>query len=289
MKPSTYRVGLAQLELGALTVEDNIERCSAAVRSAAEAGADVVVLPELANSGYVLDGPLIGTVAEDLSADGPALSAWSEAAAECGVNVVVGLAERSGKGKDLFNSAIVLDRRGDLVGHYRKLHLFAGEAAVFQPGDLGLPLVQVDDLVLGPLICYDLRFPEVTRIHALREADLLVVPTAWVGGFDRDTGQAEEIGQVRTTRVMANVNAIPIACASQVGTAGPFAFLGSSVVVDSFGNDVIGPLSRTDEAVVVTELDLVEMARARNRGPGMTPLEQRRADVYGSLLGYKDN
>lgn len=87
---------------------------------------------------------------------------------------------------------------------------------------------------------------------------------------------------------MANVNATPLACASQVGQAGPFEFLGSSVLIDAFGTDVAAPASRTEDAVVVLDLDRDQLDRARNRGAGISPLAQRRTDVYGELLGYAD-
>lgn len=278
------RVGLAQLDLTALDVAENIRRTVAALDEAAARGASLVVLPELANTGYVLDAEAVMPHAESVSEPGPALSAWADAAARLGVTVVAGLAERAGA--SLYNSAVVLTRTGEVASLYRKLHLFSGEVGAFAPGDLGLPVVEVDGLRLGVLICYDLRFPEAVRIEALQGADVIAVPTAWVGGFDAASDPASDIGQVRTARVQANLNATPLVCASQVGRTGPFQFLGSSVAIDPFGIDVAPPASRTDEAVVLVDLDLDLVARARDRGPGMTPLQQRRTDVYDELLGY---
>lgn len=283
---TTLRVGLAQLALAPLEVEANVARTVDAVEKAAADGARVVVLPELASSGYVLSEPLVRPLAEDVAAPGPALTAWSEAAARTGTTVVAGFPEvEDGR---LYNAAAVFGPDGALLATYRKLHLFAGEQDVFTPGDHGLPVVEVDGLRLGVLVCYDLRFPEAVRIHALRDVDLVAVPTAWVGGFDAPDAAATDIGQVRTARVMANVNATPLACASQVGQAGPFGFLGSSVLIDPFGTDVAAPASRTEEALLVLDLDLGQLRVARHRGPGMSPLDQRRTDVYGELLGYTD-
>ena len=283
---TTLRVGLAQLALAPLEVEANVTRTVDAVEKAAADGARVVVLPELASSGYVLDEPLVRPLAEDVTRPGPALTAWSEVAARTGTTVVAGFPEvEDGR---LYNAAAVLGPDGSLLATYRKLHLFAGEQDVFTPGDHGLPVVEVDGLRLGVLVCYDLRFPEALRIHALRDVDLVVVPTAWVGGFDAPDAAATDIGQVRTARVMANVNATPLACASQVGQAGPFSFLGSSVLIDPFGTDVAPPASRTEESVVVLDLDRTQLGLARHRGEGMSPLDQRRTDVYAELLGYTD-
>lgn len=277
------RIGLAQLSLAPLDVASNIERTVAAVEKAAADGADVVVLPELASSGYVLHEPTLRSVAERTDRPGAALRAWADVAAATRTTVVAGLPESDGDA--LYNTAVVLGPDGRVVTRYRKLHLFAGEVGVFTPGDLGLPVAEVGGLRLGVLVCYDLRFPEALRIHAARGVDLVAVPTAWVGGFDAEDG-ATEIGQVRTVRVLANLNATPVACASQVGSAGPFAFLGSSVLVDPFGNDVAAPASRTEESVTVLELDTDLVRRARDRGEGISPLKQRRTDVYDELLGY---
>jgi len=280
------RVGLAQLALGALDVAANVAHTVYAVEKASADGARVVVLPELASSGYVLHEPLLRSLAEDVTDPGPALTAWSDVAARTGTTVVAGFPEV--EDDRVYNAAAVFGPDGELLGVYRKLHLFAGEQGVFTPGDHGLPVVEVDGLRIGVLVCYDLRFPEAVRIHALREVDLIAVPTAWVGGFDAFDAGASEIGQVRTARVMANINAVPLACASQVGQSGPFEFLGSSVLIDPFGTDVAPPASRTEESVVVLDLDRARLQLARHRGEGLSPLDQRRTDVYGELLGYAD-
>lgn len=281
---TVLRIGLAQLALPPLDVEANVVRTVAAVEEAAAAGASLVVLPELASTGYVLDHAMLLPVAEEIDRTGPALSAWSACAERLGVTVVGGFAERVGQ--QLYNAAVVFGPDGMLTGHYRKLHLFAGETEVFAPGDLGLPIVDVGDLRLGLLICYDLRFPEALRILAVEGVDVVTVPTAWVGGFDRDRVPMADIGQVRTARVLANLNATPLACASQVGRTGPFEFLGSSVLIDAFGGDVQPPAERDAERVVVVDLDRGQLQLARDRGDGMSPLGQRRTDVYDLRLGY---
>lgn len=282
---NTYRVAVAQLACTALDVETNVARCERAVAEASAAGASLVVLPELASSGYVLDRTLLDPVAETVDHPGNALAAWSHMAARHRVAVVAGFPERAGD--RLYNSAVIFGPDGSRRGLYRKLHLFAGETDVFEPGDLGLPVFEVEGRQIGLLICYDLRFPEALRILACQGADLVAVPTAWVGGFDRDADPTATIGQVRTVRVLANLNSTPVACASQVGQCGPFEFLGSSVVVDPFGRDIVPPASRVEGGLFLADLDLDELALARHRGDGISPFAQRRVDVYDDLLGYR--
>jgi predicted amidohydrolase len=278
------RVAIAQLRCPSLDPDDAVARTTGAIEAAARDGAEVVVLPEM-SSGYVLDAAALAPVAE-VGDDGALLTAWRAVAREHGVIVVGGFAEKVGR--RLFNTAAVIDRRGAVVGRYRKLHLFGAEHQVFTPGDCGLPVFDLDGVRLGVLICYDLRFPEALRILALQGAQVVAVPTAWVTGFDRALpGPDERIGQVDGALVQANLNQVWVACADQVGTTAPYTFLGRSLVVDPYGEPVLGPLSHDTPAVQVADVDLAQVAHAQDRGPGISPRANRRTDVYGELLGYR--
>jgi predicted amidohydrolase len=283
---SRLGIGIAQLACAPLDVAANVASTTAALRAAAARGARLVVLPELAATGYVLDRDALLDRAESTEAPGPVLSAWSAAARELEIVVVGGFAERDGD--RLFNSVAVIGPDGRVAGTYRKLHLFGGERDVFTPGDLGLPVVEVAGLRLGVVVCYDLRFPEAVRILALRDVDLVAVPTAWIAGFDAPTPPTASIGQVDGALVQGNLNSVFLACASQVGAAEPFTFLGRSVVVDPYGRPAVGPLDAVAEDLVVVEIDTDDVRRARHRGPGISPMADRRIDVYGELLGYRD-
>jgi N-carbamoylputrescine amidase len=272
-------VGLSQLVCAPLDREHNTAAACAAIAEAAARGAAIVVLPELVTSGYVLDRAGLLAQAESPGQSGVGLSAFRAAAARHRITVVAGFPERdSGR---LYNSAAVITPDGQIAAVYRKLHLFSAENHVFDRGDAGLPIVEVEGVRIAPLICFDLRFPEVIRILAVRGVDLITVPTAWVPGFDPDTADAE-IGQVRTARVLANLNAVAVACASQAGDP----FLGSSVLIDAFGRPVTGPADRDLPGLLVGDLDLAVGDSARTRGTGLSVIGQRRTDVYDHLLGY---
>jgi N-carbamoylputrescine amidase len=281
---SRLAIGIAQLACAPLDVAANVAVTTAALRSAAAGGARLVILPELASTGYVLDRDALLDRAESAVAPGPALSAWSAAARDLCITVVGGFAERIDD--RLYNSVVVVGPDGEVAGTYRKLHLFGREREVFTPGDLGLPIFEVSGIRLGVVVCYDLRFPEAVRILALRGVDLVAVPTAWVAGFDAVTPATPRIGQVDGALVQANLNSVYLACADQVGTAAPYTFLGRSVVADPYGRPVAGPLDPAAEDLVVVEIDTEDVRRARHRGPGISPLDDRRTDVYGELLGY---
>jgi predicted amidohydrolase len=190
--------------------------------------------------------------------------------------VIVGLAEAVDE--RVFNTAVAVTGEG-VLARYRKLHLFDREKESFTPGDLGLPVVETPFGCIGLCICYDLRFPEVARILALRDVEVICAPAAWVRGFDRVP--TEVPGQVQGLVVQANLNQVFIACASQVGEPGAHRFLGWSVVVDPFGAIVAGPLSSEEPAAAAAQLDLARCEAARRRSELITPRADRRTDVYG--------
>ena len=271
-------VAAVQMEARSLDVTTNATRACTAVADAASRGATLVVLPELISTGYVLEREGIARVAETAAGDGPTLTAWRSAAREHATAVIGGYAERDGD--TLYNAVAVIDRHGDLVGGYRKLHLFGKEPEVFAPGNLGLPTFTLDGVNVGVLVCYDLRFPEAMRLQALAGAHVIAVPTAWVRGFDATGEESGRVEQVEGVLTQANLNQVYVACADQVGAAGDFRFLGCSVVASPYGRAIAGPLSGDGEAIAVAELDTDETARAQVRGDGVSPRSDRRTDVY---------
>ena len=199
-----------------LDVATNVATTTSAVRSAAERGARLVVLPSSPRPGTSSTATPCSTGRRAPRPPGR-FSAWCAAARECGTVVVGGFAEVDGD--RLFNSVAVIGPDGRIAGTYRKLHLFGRERDVFTPGDHGLPVFEVAGLRLGVVVCYDLRFPEAVRILALRDVDLVAVPTAWVAGFDKATSPTGSIGQVDGALVQGNLNSVFLACADQVGEA----------------------------------------------------------------------
>lgn len=272
------RVAVAQLELAPGALDANRERTTQAIR---EAGADLVVLPELASSGYgLVTKEDVERAAEPIP--GPATEAWRQAAG--GGIVVGGVCERDGDA--VYNSVAVVGGEG-VLGRYRKLHLFDNEQELYAPGDEGLPVFDTPFGRLGTLVCYDLRFVEAMRILAVQGADVVAVPTAWIYGFNRPTQREPIIGHVRNAALQANLNAVFVAVASCIGDdGGPLKYLGSSCVVDPYGEFVLEPRDDEHEAVCVVDLDPQDARRAKVRGPRIRPLENRRTDVYDEWLGY---
>lgn len=274
------KLAVAQIDAVPLDVGANLRLTTEAVERVAAQGADLVVLPELVASGYVLDDPSIRDLAEPADGTGPTLSAWIALARRLDIAVIGGYPELAREG--LFNSVAVIDRTGTLRGGYRKLHLFGAEKQRFTRGDLGLPVFELDGVRVGVIVCYDLRFPETMRLLALEsEAEVIAVPTAWVVGFDPSATPANaRIGQVEGALVQANLNQVFVACADLCGSERGMTFLGRSLIASPYGHPLAGPLPAADPAVMVQEIDPAEVLRAQERGDGISPRADRRTDVY---------
>jgi len=276
MAPVT-RVALEQLDVVAGRPEENRALAERRAEAAFSAGADIVVLPELAISGYVVSSDLARAVAEPL--DGPSLAGMRRVAAAHDGLVAYGFCELDGDA--LYNAVAVVDGRGPML-HYRKLHLFDREIGVFEPGDLGLPVVDTPFGTLGACICYDLRFVEVLRVLSLRGADLVLAPAAWVGGYDRVVPSSGSTRHVDGVLAQANLDQVAVVAVSQVAGAshgGP-ATLGGSVACDAYGELVVGPLSRTEPDSAIAAIDIGSVRAAQVRSPTIRPRVDRRVDVY---------
>jgi N-carbamoylputrescine amidase len=273
------KVAVAQLAAEPLDPAANADLTGAAIADAAGRGAELIVLPEMIATGYVLQADRLRAQAESGDGSGPVLGRWRELARGTGVAVVGGFAELDG-GR-LFNSVAAIDASGEVVGCYRKLHLFGREKEVFEQGDRGLPIFELGGLQVGVLVCYDLRFPETVRLLALRGADLIATPTAWVGGFDTDEVPVDgTIGQVRGALVQANLSQVYIACADQHGATEEHRFLGSSLIASPYGDAAVGPAAESGDWLAVGDVDPVAVQAAQERAPGISPREDRRTDVY---------
>ncbi len=137
--------------------------------------ADLLVLPELANSGYLYGSPdELLPFTERADGSGPFLTALRRVAGRTGGVIVTGLAERAAAG--LYNSAVAVDARGVLAS-YRKTHLFYREKDLFVPGDTGFQVLEIAGARIGMMICFDWYFPESARTLALRGAQILAHPS----------------------------------------------------------------------------------------------------------------
>lgn len=276
-------VAIAQITGRPFAAKENRRLCEDAILRAVRRSARLIVLPELIVPGYALDREGLRDASEAL--DGPSLESWIGLARAHSVFIAGGFAERDGD--RLFNTAVLVGPQGLLI-HYRKLHLFDREKEIFTPGDLGLPVARTAIGGVGLCVCYDLRFVEVVRALALQGADLVLVPTAWVAGFDRQRWDAEGYcPQARGAALQANLSQVFILCASHAGSNGKIEFLGSSIIADPYGKAAAGPLSGDKDELVVIDIEPADAERARERSPLIQPRADRRSDVYGIAIDGK--
>jgi predicted amidohydrolase len=274
---SAITVACCQVALAVGEGERNRATLQAAIRDAAGRGAQVVVVPELAPSGYVFaETAEARALAEPV--DGPTLTAWSALAAELGVVIAGGFPEL-GPGGDVHNSAALVDPDG-VRAVYRKAHLWDRETLVFTPGSEPPPVVNTAFGRLGLVVCYDLEFPEWVRLPALAGAELLCAPTNWPA-FPRPRGERP----VEIVRVQANasVNRVFVAACDRVGAERGVDWVGGSVVVDPDGYPVAGPLASPRSEILLASCAL-EDARAKGISDHNDVHGDRRPDLYARAL-----
>lgn len=231
--------------------------------------ADLLVLPELASSGYVFqDAQETRRLA--LRITGDAVSEWIAAVPKDTI-VACGYAEL-GEDDLVYNSALLFDRRG-VIANYRKVHLWDKEKAVFQPGASAAPVVDTPLGRLGLMVCYDLEFPEYTRSAAMRGADALVVPTNWPL-VPRPDG--ERPPEVVIAQAAARTNKMAIICCDRSGTERGQDWTEGTTVIN---HDGWVAAQADDSGVARCELDL-RAGRDKQIGEHNHLFHDRRPDFY---------
>jgi len=268
------QVAVAQIDPQLGEKERNLAACLARMEEAAAAGAQLLVLPECAIPGYMFgSGDEALPFAEEIP--GPSTAVLERECARLGLHVVCGMLERDG---DALRNAAVLVGPDGLVGTYRKTHLpFLGVDRFVVPGD-ALPVFDTPLGRIGIEICYDLRFPEVTRTLALQGADMVAHPTNFP--------MAAKIQTELITVARAAENRVYLLTANRCGKERWAEFCGRSQIVDPYGVR----LSETDEYTETLLLGEVDVEKARDKDyvvPGEYELYlfgHRRPDLYGALV-----
>ena len=249
-----------------------------AIRQAALQGAQVVVLPELVQSGYLFTDRFEALLLAE-TRDGPILQLWQALARELNLVIVGGFCERL-PGDELANSAAMIDANG-LRAVYRKAHLWDAEKDIFTAGDAPPPVVETVHGRLGMLICYDLEFPEWVRLAALAGADLLCAPVNWPDGPRPQTERPAEVLRVQAN---ASVNRMFIAACDRYGHERGVGWVQGSVIVDADGYPLAGPAEQGGEQMLLATLNLAE-ARNKRISARNDLHKDRRPSLYGLHSG----
>jgi deaminated glutathione amidase len=251
----------------------NLEAAERLVHDAAADGAELIALPEKWN--LLGGGEALRAGAEQL--DGSTITAARSWARELGVNLVAGsIAEHRPDHERLFNTSVLIGPDGDIESVYRKIHMFDvdvggvayRESEHEQPGG-EVVLAHAGDVPVGMTVCYDLRFPELYRILAVRGARVLVVPSAFTLHTGKDHWEV-------LLRARAIENSAFVLAPNQIGEAPPhYRSYGRSMILDPWG--VVLATASDEECFVAAELDFALQDRIRESLPS---LANRRPESY---------
>lgn len=237
------KVSLLQMDMKFCSPDDNFAHAAEMIKNAAESGADVIVLPETWNTGFFPKEDLESYCDEDGSRVKEVIGGLAKTLS---VNIVAGSVANL-KGGKVYNTAYVFDRNGDVVAEYDKTHLFTpmGEHNSFSKGDHTATFM-LDGVRCGIIICYDLRFPELTRTLTLKGVDVLFVVSQW---------PAVRVAHLNTlSEARAIENQMFVVLVNSCGTAGDTKYGGNSSVIDPWG--VVLKRAGDKEEILSQELDL---------------------------------
>jgi len=264
----------------------NLARAETLIREAARRGANVVLIQELFETPYFckdhstrhfdLAKPLEGH---------PAVEHFRGLARELGVALPVSVFERANNA--FYNSLVMVDADGAVLGSYRKSHIPEGpgyhEKFYFSPGDTGFKVFDTQFAKLGVAICWDQWFPEAARSMALMGAEILLYPTA-IGSEPQDPSLDSSAHWQRTMQGHAAANIMPLVASNRIGTEQgekyTMTFYGSSFIASHTGEKV-AEADRISETVLTAAFDL-EAVRRYRRAWGV--FRDRRPDLYHPLL-----
>jgi len=271
---TSFRVAVAQLELIPLDVPHNASLAAESIHKAAATEARLVVLPELANLGYIetwnADFSRRYYDSAELADTSHYVEEILKASASTGVHVVVGVAERDPKISGLLHNTALLITPDGFKHRYRKTHLPLEEKRYFSEGT-AIDCVDIDVARVGLLVCADNSFPEVARLLALSGAELLAIPYAASQKHNRDL-------YVHLACTRAYENQVFVACAHQCGSSGSTVFAGTSAIAGPDGSILARIDDRPGLAVAEIEPDLLIAERLRQ-----TRFRDRRPHLYRGL------
>lgn len=236
----------------------NLARAEELLAQVAER-ADIACLPELFNTGYHL-GALDGTIFDqaELVPDGDTTRNLIELARRFNVALVAGIIERDPIITGIiYDTAVLINRRGELCGRYRKSHLYPAETRYFCAGS-ALPIFDLDGIKVGIAICFEHAFPHIFTTLALSGAQIVFNPSAVPVGF----GYLQDV----RTRARAQDNQIFVMAVNHVGMEGDVNYCGQSQIADPCG-DVIARASHDAEAALVVDLSLELIFHQRRQEP----------------------
>jgi omega-amidase len=249
---NSLKIACVQMDCIAGKIAENLAKAGRLLEMAWEKGADLVVLPELFNVGYNLE------LLQDLNYDQQeSINALTELAKKLSLWIVAGILEVDNNGR--YNTAIVVNGQGELVTKYRKIHLFplSEEYKFFQRGT-EIITFSLNHFRFGLMICFDIRFPELSRRLMELNCSALIISSAFL--FPR----------LEHWRVLLKARAIEnqlyVLAANRIGREEMNWFLGNSCIIDPWG-ETLATLDEIEEGIIVSEISLDKVAFVKQLMP----------------------
>ena len=262
------RIALAQIT-SSTEKRANLKLAKDLITEAKNKGGQMIAFPEflMAFSPGSQSSEELAQLAETVN--GPFTTSLMEEARIHGIDVLATIYERCRLPNRVYDTALWIDASGKIAAIYRKLHLYDAlgfkESDKFVAGEELTPPIKTDIGHIGMMICYDLRFPELSRLLALMGAEIFVSPSGWVQG-DMKVEHWQTM-----VRARALENGCYVIAPDQVGNI----YIGHSMVVDPFGRVVVDMVER--QGLEIVQLDLSIVGEVREKLP---LLKNRRADIY---------
>jgi predicted amidohydrolase len=276
----------AQLGPNSGDKRETVERMVTLMREAGAEGVDLLAFPEASLTPFFPGEVYL----EDRDrffdeVPGPLTEPLFREARSHGIGFVLAYAEREGTHR--YNTSIVVDNDGAILGKYRKVHIplvvwsTPGQAnyekLYFEPGNLGFPIFRTKKATLGVQVCYDRRFPEGYRILALKGAEVIMNPTCMATYNEKDRSASWEL----LLQARALENQVFVVGPNKAGVEGTRVNIGRSFIASPIGGQIIAQADKDDDQLVVARVDLEDVATTRAK----LPLSRdRRAELYGDLL-----
>lgn len=271
------RVGVENLKANGLAAEERI-------RLAAEAGAGLIVLPELATTGYVFSSREEAFAHAEVVPDGRTVQSFARLAAEYDVYIVGCVVEQAGE--KLFDTAILVGPDG-YIGRYRKTHLWNTEKLWFTPGDEGFSVFDTRIGRIGLLVCWDIWFPETARIVTQLGADIICIPTGWVWTPPPLYDASGVCMAAHLTITAAHANNVFIATADRIGVERGAGFMGNSLIASTSGWPIDRIAGPDEDTIIYADVDLTAARMAPIWNQLNDLHRDRRTDLYDQMLGYR--
>ncbi|CUR52748.1 Nitrilase/cyanide hydratase and apolipoprotein N-acyltransferase [Nitrosotalea devaniterrae] len=252
--------------------KNNLKKILRYVSQAAHRGAKLCTFPEfmMYYTPSSQSSSDLANVAETI--DGEFVSSISEEAKRNSIQVIGTLYEKSPKPNRVYDTSFLIGKTGKVITTYRKIHLYDAlgfkESMKLYPGSSIAKPVKTSVGKMGMMICYDLRFPEMSRMLASSGSEILVVPSAWV------KGKMKEEHWITINKTRAIENGCYVISPDQVGNI----YCGRSIVIDPYGKILLD--MKKKEGIGIVDISLDEVKQVRQKLP---LLQNRRTDIYTDL------